>query len=558
MNSRNKSDNAQRAAVSFNNVDFDFGLGSAFSKASGANRLNAQKEQTAAPSNNYRGGGAGGASWAQKPVSSSPVSSSTSSSWTWSSSSTSSSSSSSATSWTWQSSGSGGGLHAAPLSMVGDITGKSWGSMDSTSKGVNNKSGLIGGLNKGASSDLFGDLWGGSRSDISSHDSTKSQPKASDQGQKSSAFSNLDAMSASLPRRVAMKDMKNSKVNQTDEMGDFVSADESVKLNSQEASWAAFEAFSSSKPSSDHSRKPSQNKMSEDPFGDFQSIPSVNTRTPAGSININTSAPTSHVSRSSSTGSDDFFSFASAATGRAPASKKGDSSGFSNSIDVDPFAFLGNTNVTPSPPINTRSVQSDPLESVFGKISTSTPSQKQADPVLDSLWGSAKSQPELSTQNVPDDWGVETGFGGDAFTETTTTTDLDGLSKPPPGVSGALSKDKGLEYYKQGQFSDAIKWLSWAEALLEQHGESGQLIEVLVCRSSCLKESGEYKKAVADCTKVIELENGNTSVLLQRALLYESMEKYKLGIADLKEVLKREPQNKVAINTLARLKKLGD
>jgi hypothetical protein len=36
------------------------------------------------------------------------------------------------------------------------------------------------------------------------------------------------------------------------------------------------------------------------------------------------------------------------------------------------------------------------------------------------------------------------------------------------------------------------------------------------------------------------------------------MEKYKLGIADLKEVLKREPQNRVANNTLSRLKKMAD
>ena len=59
-------------------------------------------------------------------------------------------------------------------------------------------------------------------------------------------------------------------------------------------------------------------------------------------------------------------------------------------------------------------------------------------------------------------------------------------------------------------------------------------------------------------SQVIELDNGNVAIMLQRALLYESMEKYKLGIADLKEVLKREPQNRVASNTLSRLKKMAD
>lgn len=565
MNSRRSSDNSQRAASSFNNHDFDFGLGVGLSRSSGS--LNAQKQQNAAQ-NEYAGVGSGsrqasggGASWAQKPSSSSA----SSSSWTWTSSS-SSSSSSSAAAWSWQGSSGSSALHAPPRSMVGDISGKSWGSMDNTSKGSNGKSGLVGGLSRGASPDLFGDLLGAARSDSSSLNSKPQQ-----QAYKST-FSNLEAMAASLPKGIPMKDIRAAKAYQTEEMGDFVSASGTTKANSQaDAGWAAFEAISSKSKSgftdqSKMSQKPSQGSSSEDPFGEFQGVPSGKNTTPSSaSINVDPFAASSKVntgvfsntSKLSAPSSDDFFNFASSAASSAKLQtpKRADTSSFSNSIDLDPFVFLNSSKTTASQPINTQSMESDPFESVLGKISNATTQKKPEDPIMESLWGSTKVQSNVETQKVVDDWGIETDFGED---HAATTTELDGLPPPPTGVSATLSKDKGLEFYKQGQFADAIKWLSWAEVLLHQNGEISQIIEVLTCRSSCLKEAGEYKKAVADCSKVVELDDGNTAILLQRALLYESMEKYKLGIADLKEVLKREPQNRVANNTLARLKKMGD
>ncbi|MCO5598277.1 hypothetical protein L7F22_052369 [Adiantum nelumboides] len=547
MNPRSRSDKAQRAAGSFNNHEFDFGLGSAFARSSASGSLNGQRQQNAAVKSPY--GGAGGVA-AQKPPSSS-----SSPSWTWSSSSapSSSTSSSSAAAWSWQGSSASTALHAPPRSMVGDITGKTWGAMDNISKG---KSGLVGGLSRGASPDLFGDLLG------ASHSNASPQQQAS-QAQKASTFSNLEAIAASLPKGVPMKNMKVFKPYQTDGMGDFVSADSAQKTPTEDAGWSAFESLSSSKRSSASSdpakmpQRPSQNSSSNDPFGDFQSVSSAKVSSfPATNTSTDPFAASSYVAKSSSSSSDDFFNFTSAATAKAPAPKKADTSSFYNSIDVDPFAFLGSSKVSASQPINTQTVGSDPFECVMGKVASTSSQTKQVDPVLEALWGPSDSQPGVATQSSSNGWGMETNFGASDYTET--TTELDGLPPPPPGVSGGLSREKGLEYYKQGQFADAIKWLSWAEMLLHQNGETSHMIEVLTCRSSCLKEAGEYKKAVTDCSKVIELDNGNTAILLQRALLYESMEKYKLGIADLKEVLKREPQNRVANNTLARLKKMGD
>lgn len=99
-----------------------------------------------------------------------------------------------------------------------------------------------------------------------------------------------------------------------------------------------------------------------------------------------------------------------------------------------------------------------------------------------------------------DDWGINSEFAGN---DTGGTTELEGLPPPPSGVSASAAKNKGMDNYKQGQFADAIKWLSWAVILLEKAGDDDGSSEVLVSRASCYKEVGEYKKAVADCTKVL-------------------------------------------------------
>lgn len=56
--------------------------------------------------------------------------------------------------------------------------------------------------------------------------------------------------------------------------------------------------------------------------------------------------------------------------------------------------------------------------------------------------------------------------------------------------------------------------------------------------------------------QVLELEPKNSTMLMQRAVLYESMEKYKKGVDDLREVLKLDPSNRPAMNMLNRLNKM--
>jgi cytochrome c-type biogenesis protein CcmH/NrfG len=58
--------------------------------------------------------------------------------------------------------------------------------------------------------------------------------------------------------------------------------------------------------------------------------------------------------------------------------------------------------------------------------------------------------------------------------------------------------------------------------------------------------------------QVLEKDKDNVSVLVQRALLYESSEKYRLGAEDLRLVLKIDPGNRLARSMIHRLNKMAD
>jgi len=57
--------------------------------------------------------------------------------------------------------------------------------------------------------------------------------------------------------------------------------------------------------------------------------------------------------------------------------------------------------------------------------------------------------------------------------------------------------------------------------------------------------------------QVLDHDKKNVTILVQRALLYESMEKYKLGAEDLRMVLKIDPGNRIARSTVHRLTKMA-
>ncbi|CAI0540089.1 unnamed protein product [Linum tenue] len=427
-----------------------------------------------------------------------------------------------------------------PNSMVGDIFGKTWGSTGPAAK----SSGIgIGVAEKNPN--LFGDLVSSalgqgnksgsnaplknatptpSKSSYSMGNMADSLPKVSSNSAQSGAGwgSNRNVSSAGAGN-VGVNGNKSTNTNLGGSSMKGMAAASGGIMGGNKDPFVSLVDFSS-KPSQSGSglnsgpkgnNKP--NSSVNDPFGDFQTA----------------SKPSSTSTPSSGFGAKDPF-------GDFPkASKPGSTSVPSSGFDFGmPSNDFGSQKQTQS---SVPATSSDPLGMFFNSSAGSAAPASSA--------GAGQQFSEL------DDWGVDSGFDG---ADGPTTTELEGLPPPPAGVSASAAKSKGVDHQKQGQYADAIKWLSWAVVLLEKSKDKALSAEVLSTRASCYKEVGEYKKAVADCTMVLEGDETNVSVLVQRALLYESMEKYRLGAEDLRAVLKIDPANRIARSTVHRLSKMAD
>ncbi|GMI70287.1 hypothetical protein like AT3G16760 [Hibiscus trionum] len=275
----------------------------------------------------------------------------------------------------------------------------------------------------------------------------------------------------------------------------------------------------SSKPSgslNSGGNKGNKAKVADDAFGDFQ--------------NASKSSTTAYPSSGFSSNNQDFMG-----------------SNVYSGLNMDDFGMPAKNVGSQSQP-SVQSSGGDPLDMFFSSSSASAGVAAQA------FGGGGEQQ-----FSRVDDWGLDSEFGGaGGRNDVGSTTELEGLPPPPAGVTASSAKSKGIDNQKQGQYADAIKWLSWAVVLLEKTNDKDASMEVLSCRASCYKEVGEYKKVVADCSKVLEHDETNVSILVQRALMYESMEKYKLGAEDLRTVLKIDPGNRIARSTVHHLAKMAD
>ncbi|XP_047961110.1 uncharacterized transmembrane protein DDB_G0289901 [Salvia hispanica] len=289
----------------------------------------------------------------------------------------------------------------------------------------------------------------------------------------------------------------------------------------------SFGNFQNATSNSSGSAFPTSNN---DPFGNFQNAASKTSRDSFSSdaFSANNSDPLG----------DAFANFQNAPSKTGGSTFSSSAFPTSNNDPLGDFGFSSSVPTSQSQP-KTQSSGSNGFDALFSSTAGG-------------VTGGAEG---FATQQFSegDDWGINEDYAGN---DSGGTTELEGLPPPPAGVSASFAKNKGMDNYKQGQFADAIKWLSWAVVLLEKAGDDGTE-DVLVNRASCYKEVGEYKKAVADCTKVLERDGKNVSVLVQRALLYESMEKYKLGAEDLRTVMKLDPGNRVARSTIHRLTKMA-
>ncbi|KAH9305566.1 hypothetical protein KI387_009970 [Taxus chinensis] len=573
MNSNGRrSDNVQKAAVPLNNYEFDFGLGSNFSASQKSKSLKDQKYnatpiQQASPYQSHNPASAwtpNKPSWSPQPSSSpSPKPGPGQAGF--------------ASGWSGQS-GISSGWSAQPQ-MAGDIHGKSWVKSDSSKQAA---TGVVGGLNSGAAPHLFGDLLGTALGKEKNNVPLK-------QTSPNTSFS-MGSMSAALPKGgIALKDQRSTVRSAVEEFGNFdgkvgvgrgdpfdalpTFSNKNFSQSQEDRSFGSFVGKKVPlKSPSTVSQDPFASSSNEGVFGDFQNISAANNTVnddgfgdfQKGSANQSFSSTVGGDPFAASMNvSDDLFSGASIPNSSNAGEPFSDFSfGATNGRNggtgfTDPLTSFASSVKQATAPGRA----ADPFEALNKSFSShkQAPQEKNTDP-LGSLFtfSSAASPGGFSSQPLSetDDWGVDTGFGG---ADAGPTIELEGLPPPPVGVTISMAKDKGMENYKQGQFAESIKWLSWAMVLLEKGGNGNSVfVDVLKCRASCYKEVGDYKKAVADCSKVLDHDKSNVAVLMQRALLYESIEKYKLGVEDLRNALKLDPTNRLAKNTLSRLVKMAD
>lgn len=427
-------------------------------------------------------------------------------------------------------------LSNSSASMVGDIFGKTWGS---TANSVSTAGIGIVEKNPNLFSDLVGSALGSGKSN--SNAPLKNAPPAS-----VSSTSALNRNSFSMGNMTDSLPKSSSNPGKNSGNWSFENLSSYNSRNSNQSNATNIKTPNFGGPSMSSTIGSGKTSSSKDPFGslvDFGSKSSGNLNSTSKSQNIN----------SSEDSFGDFQNASNPTTTAFPSSR-------SNGSGVD---FKGSSF---NPGINMGDFGMPSMD--FGSKVQDTVQTTASDP-LDMLFSSSKAPPGgapvasvmagASQSLDADDWGLDSEFGGGGHdVGGGSTTEIEGLPPPPAGVTASLAKNKGVDVYKQGQYADAIKWLSWAVILFEKAGDNVAIIEVLSTRASCYKEVGEYKKAVVDCTKVLDQDDANVNVLVQRALLYESMEKYRLGAEDLRAVLKIDPGNRVARSTIHRLTKLAD
>ncbi|WCJ23438.1 Tetratricopeptide repeat (TPR)-like superfamily protein [Euphorbia peplus] len=433
-----------------------------------------------------------------------------------------------------------------PVSMVGDIHGKSWNSGTGMGSGI----GIV-----EKNPNLFGDLVGSALGKGNKGSSNVPLKNAAPTGS-SSGFS-MGNVADSLPKSGITGANWGSGGSFGVSSGGYNQKSSNVNVNGN-AGIGSNKSSNLGGPSIKGMTGGSGGGVglggNKDPFGSLVDLASKKSsgNLNSGSKNGKTNAADNVFGNKSTNVGDDTFgnfqnaakpstaSYSSGGFGASSNDFMGSNTGFSSS--VDDFGGFASSQKQ-QPPVQTTS--DDPLNMFFSSSSGNTATA--------SAGGAGEQQfSEL------DDWGMESDFSGAGNDSGGGgTTELEGLPPPPAGISASAAKNKGVDSKNQGQYADAIKWLSWAVILHEKSGDSSKTMEVLSCRASCYKEVGEYKKAVADCTKVLEFDDKNTSALVQRALLYESMEKYKLGAEDLRSVLKIDPSNRIARSTVHRLTKMA-
>ena len=108
-----------------------------------------------------------------------------------------------------------------------------------------------------------------------------------------------------------------------------------------------------------------------------------------------------------------------------------------------------------------------------------------------------------------------------------------------------LTKEKGNDDFKNANFDGAIGWYTKA---LDQVGDKTSKLakDIYNNRCACHQQQSNYQAMIEDASAVLELEPENLKALTRRGLAFEGMERFKLALQDIRQVLFINPGNDVA------------
>ncbi|OCT77005.1 hypothetical protein XELAEV_18032208mg [Xenopus laevis] len=100
-------------------------------------------------------------------------------------------------------------------------------------------------------------------------------------------------------------------------------------------------------------------------------------------------------------------------------------------------------------------------------------------------------------------------------------------------------KEKGNEAFRSGDYQEAITYYSRSLSVLPSAAAFNN-------RAQAEVKLNNWRNALNDCERVLELDPGNTKAFLRRAISHKNLSNYHAAATDLRRVLHQEPDNPVA------------
>lgn len=112
-------------------------------------------------------------------------------------------------------------------------------------------------------------------------------------------------------------------------------------------------------------------------------------------------------------------------------------------------------------------------------------------------------------------------------------------------------KAMGNDNFKASKFSEAIEW--YQKAIDCATPGSKIYIDSYNNMAACHQQIGNHQAVCEACSMVLEHDENNQKALLRRGLAFEGLERFQLGLADIRRFITMYPNNQIANKAQHRL-----